>query len=1148
MHINRICVCAVLLGAVFCLPALPQGERGTITGTVTDTSSAVIPGTNVSLRNVATNITMRAVSNDAGIYTFPALSPGTYEATFEKEGFRSRRVANIPLSTGLTATIDAVLEVGAVTEAVQVQASAVQLEVQTSGLSGTVESRRVVELPLLGRNPLQLSSLAPGVIPSSGQANNAGAVGSATNSRISGGLAMQNAVLMDGGESRGFTSGGQAYSVPIESVTEFKVETATYSAEFGRAGGGVVNVASKSGTNDYHGVAYWFLRNSALNANSWSNNRNRVARQQFQDNRAGGAVGGRIIRDRTFFFVNYEAIRSGNPDTVLATVPTDQQKAGDFSQTLDAQGRLVGVYDYLTTRRLPDGSLMRDPFPNNRIPAQRIHSISQNMLSYWPTPNRAGEGPSGLRNYFLAGKRRPQVDIWFARIDHQLSAKHRLFGRTGGSQNTSESDIAQFAFPARTINSNPTRTGLISLTSTFSTNLLGEARISYTRLGSNNYPVSEGFELASLGFPQSLSDAVTYRQFPQIAIQQYNSGSGLTVATFNAPELDGLGGATKTFTPQDTYHGQYHLTWIRGKHKLKMGYDMQRMKMTAFNSQFSAGQYFFDRVYSQGPDPGRTAINSGHGFASFLLGVPQAGTITSTPWMGLFQRYYAGYIQDDWRVTRRLTLNLGFRYEYISPYGEKYGAIGYLDPDGTEPITGGKGVFRWVPPGGYHTEPNYKTFGPRVGLAFQLNSKTVIRTAGAIFNAANNGLNAAASDFGSGLFTSNFLTLGPDNPLPYTPPAGGSWSNPFAGGLVFPERGVTTFAGQNIRVDYQKHPLAYLSNWTFGIQREVSPTMIAEVSYVGSKITHLFWNRMDNGNDPLLLEQWGERLLDVVPNPYYGVIQNGALSFPTVQRRQLLRPYPHYQQVLAIRVPYGDGNYQSMTARFEKRYSHNMTLSVAYTLSKSIASTAESNTWVVGPSNAYYDPKYNRSIEANDTPHRLVISHVYDFPFGKGKRWLTQGFLSKIVGGWQWNGITILQTGRPILITAPDNTNLYDFSYTNGRADRLRSGVLPAGQTKDQWFDTSSFQTAARFTVPTDSLSQPDLRGPGRRNFDMSIFKNTYIGERYNVQFRAEFFNITNSPFFEARGATTNVTSQDFGRILSGGNPRQVQFGIRILF
>jgi hypothetical protein len=753
-----------------------------------------------------------------------------------------------------------------------------------------------------------------------------------------------------------------------------------------------------------------------------------------------------------------------------------------------------------------------------------------------------------VNNYFRSGKNVNNIDGWFTRIDHIFNDKHRLAGRFGGAQNESfAAGLVEPAFPATTISSNPNRNAGIIFTSNFTPNLLGEFRISYTRQQNNSYPVSEGFDLTTLGFPQSLASAVTYQQFPQILVQQYATGTGLAVATFGADEVTGLGGAGKNLLPQDTWHGQYHVTWLRGRHNFKMGVDLQRLKMAAFNSRNSAGQFNFDRTYTQGPDPSQTAINSGHGFASFLLGVPIAGSIETTPRMMLFQRYNAGYFQDDWRVTNRLTLNLGLRYEYTSPYGEKFGQIGYFDPEAIEPTTGQPGIFKWIEPGGYHNDPNYNGWGPRVGLAFQLDSKTVIRSAGAIFNAANNGLNAAASDFGTGLFTTNALSLGPPNPIPFTPPVGGSWSNPFAAGLVFPVKGETTFVGQNVRVAFRDSPLAYIANWNFSIQRMITGSSVAEVGYVGSKTTHLFWNRMENANNPGLLEQYGARLLDSVPNPFAGKIQGGSLSFSTAQRRQLLRPFPHYQQILAVRRPYGDASYQSMIARYEKRYAAGFTLSFAYTLSKLIASTAESNTWVIGPSNALYNPKYNRSLDANDTPQRLVFSHLWDLPFGKGRTWLREGVLSRVLGNWQFSGITVLQAGRPILISAPDNTGLLDFAYTNGRADRLRSGVID-NPTKERWFDTTAFRPAAPFTVPTDSLSQPDLRTPWRNAFNWSVLKNNPIGERVNVQLRGEFYNIFNQPQFDVRGASTDVTNAQFGQVTEGGGERQLQLGIRVVF
>jgi len=1134
------------------IPLFAQGERATVTGTVSDSSGAMVPGANVAIRNTATNVTARTSTNSAGLYFIPALPPGEYDVTSEKAGFRPARVTKLRLTVGLTATINFSLEVGTVTEAVEVSATAVQLEAQTSGLGKVVEQRRIVELPLLGRNPLSLAATAPGVIPSSGQRGTGqDIIGVATTSQINGGLSQQNGVLIDGGESRGTTEGGAAYTVPLEAVGEFRIETSTYSAEFGRAAGGIVNVSTKSGTNQFHGVTYNFLRNDHLNANSWQNNRTRVPKGLFQRNEFGAGAGGSIIKNRTFWFAIYEGTRQGSPDQALLTVPTAAQKQGDFSQTFDRLGRLNMIYDYTTTRPNPavPGGVIRDPFPGNRIPSARIHPISAKVAPFWGEGNRQGEGAALINNYFRVGKAITNSDSWFGRVDHILNDRHRLYGRYGGRELKSTTQVAlNPAFPPRSLSSNPANSALISLTSTFSPTFLGEGRISYTRLQFDSSPLSEGFDVASLGFTPAVTRNILFQQFPQVSIQTYAQGAGLAVTGAAPNEFDQLGGVGRNLNPQDTWQAQYHATTIRTRHKVKAGFETQLIKLNAFNSQQSSGQYIFDRLYSQGPDPNVTALNSGHGYASFLLGVPQAGAITITRPLFLYQRYWAGYIQDDWRITNKLTLNLGMRYEYTTPYAEKFGQIGYIDFNAIDPVAGVKGTFKLIEPGGYQSDPNRKNFSPRLGLAYQLNPKTVIRTGAAIFYASFLGVNAAATDFGNGSFLSNALFLGQPNALINTPPVGGSWSNPFAGGITIPDRN-TNFAGQNVRADVRYRPNAYLGNWSLSIQRMLNSTTMLEAAYVGSKATHLYWNRQRNQNDPSLMSL-GTGLLAPVPNPFFGKIPTGPLSGPTIQARQALRPYPQFLDLLIFRDPYGDMSYQSWYLRLEKQYSQGMTLSASYTASKTIANTMQSNTWVVGPSNSLYNARYNRGIEANDVPQRLVVSMLYDLPFGKGKRFLSEGGLaSKFIGGWQFSNITVLQKGRPVLITAPDVTNLLNFSSTNGRANRLKDPVLPDGQQSlNRWFDTSAFERAAPYTLPTDSVSQPRLRGPGRVNVDFSLLKNTYFRERFNVQFRAEFFNVSNTPALDARGATTDVASAQFGQIVLGGNPRNIQFGLRFVF
>src|SRR5580704_1824972 len=788
-----------------------QGERATITGTVTDSTKATVPQATVTIRNVATNVATHTTTNSAGLYFITSIPPGTYELTVEKSGFRPSKVDKIPLTTGLAATQDVVLEVGTVQQAVEVSATAVQLEAQSTDLNGVLTTRAVADLPILGRDPLSFSAVVPGVIPTQGQqsSNNPGVVGRITTSQVGGGLAQQNGVLIDGAESRGATESGQAYSMPIEAIAEFKLETSNFNAQYGRTAGGVAILSTKSGTNDIHGTAWEFLRNNHLNANSWTNDRNGIPKVLFQRNAFGGNLGGPVVipklyngKNKTFWFFDYEGTRQGSPQQYLDTVPTAAQRAGDFSQTYDRTGKLDVIYDPSTTRADPNnaGQYIRDPFAGNIIPANRINPISAKVATYYPLPNFPGQGPQGVNNELTTGKAITNTDNYLARVDHYFSESERLFGRVGYAPYTSFSSITNVAFEEQTVASQPDTTALIGLTSTFAPNWLGEFRLSYTRLQINNYPQSQGFNPATLGFGPAFTNYVGYNQFPAISVQTYNAGSGLQVTGASPNDFGMLGGPTRTLVPQDTWQGQYQLNWIRRRHNIKFGTDLQLVRMNAYNSQYAAGQFNFDRTYTQGPDPANTTLNGGNGLASLLLGVPVGGTITITNPLLLYYKYYSLFLQDDYRITNRLTLNLGVRWEYQTPYAEKFGQIGYFDFNAIEPTTGEKGVFKEDTPGGYEENPHRHNFSPRLGLAWQVAPKTVVRAGAGIFFTTFVGVNDAATDFGNGGFVSNFLFLGQPNPLPNTPPVGGSWNNPFAGGITTPSH-TSDFVGQAVRAD-----------------------------------------------------------------------------------------------------------------------------------------------------------------------------------------------------------------------------------------------------------------------------------------------------------------------------------------------------------
>src|SRR5579884_1814105 len=419
--------------ALFMVPlAFAQGERASITGTVTDASGAIVTDASVTVRDTATNVTTKTTTNSAGLYFITSLPPGNYDLTVAKSGFETSTVQNIPLTAALVATVNVSLHVGSVSQTVAVSATAVQLESQTSALQSTITTRAIEDLPNISASPTAYASLAPNVIPTTGQQGLGNAViGSATNAQMGGGLAQQNGYLVDGAESRGTNENGTAYSVPIEAVSEVRVDTTTYSAEFGRAIGGITQVATKSGTDQFHGTGWEFLRNAILNANSWQNDRNSIARAPFQFNRFGGNFGGPIKKNKLFFFFNYEGTRQGGPAQVLGTVPTDLQKSGNFSQTLDAKGEQDIIYDPLTTAPNGAGGYVRSPFPGDIIPSSRFNTIATNVLKYYPEPNKAGQGFTNINDYFISGKAITNTDNYLGRVDYYISDKTRVYGRYG---------------------------------------------------------------------------------------------------------------------------------------------------------------------------------------------------------------------------------------------------------------------------------------------------------------------------------------------------------------------------------------------------------------------------------------------------------------------------------------------------------------------------------------------------------------------------------------------------------------------------------------------------------------------------------------------------------------------------------------------
>ncbi|MBI3694568.1 MAG: carboxypeptidase regulatory-like domain-containing protein [Acidobacteria bacterium] len=1112
-------------------PALAQVEQATITGTVTDSSGAVVPGARVSVTNVKTGVSGETQTNAEGQYRVPYLHPGEYEVVVAKDGFDKARVAGVTLTVGLTATIAVVLKPGALQQEVLVTSSVVQLEQQSASLGNVVGSRQILELPLLGRNPYSLVMLAPGVLP-----KGSAGVGPIVN----GGRSNTSEVLLDGAESRNSTTNDIAYTPPLETVQEFKILTNNFSAEYGRSGGGVLTAATRSGTNELHGALYEFLRNDKLNANGWSNNRSGLPRSTFRRNEYGISAGGPIYlprlyngRNQSFFFVNWEETPQRSPDNIRTTVPTALERAGDFSQTVTNRGQLIQIFDPATTRPDPSraGQFIRDPSLDNRIPAGRFDPIALKTMAFLPAANRN----EIVNNYVLSNTRRNDTGKLFLRFDHNVGAKQRLFVTFGKQNNEQFTPGVNAGFPGEGTNGEQGRIeshsklAVVSDTVTFRPELIGEFRGSITRRPILATPRSVGYDFTQLGFPQSLKNQAAALLFPRFTISDSTALGPDRASYFNDTEQ------------AEEFQG--HVTWLRGRHSLKAGADYTLQTFNVYRPERPGGFYDFSRVFTQGPNPVTSSSTAGYGVATFLLGAPTGGSFSFDPSLATSQRFYGWYWQDDWKVLRNLTLNLGIRYEYQTPWNDRFDQLGFFDPDFADPLTKQKGLLRFTGRDGasrYQSDPDKNNFAPRVGLAWQFRKNTVFRAGyGLFYFPGSGGIGAGASDLGSGFLTQTSVFLGPPPAAPNTPPPGASLADPFKAGFFLPP---SSGVGSSINTAFRDWVTPYNQHWNANFQHTLGRDLLIEVAYVGSRGQRIWVNRNRSAASTQFLAL-GSQLDDVVPNPYFGVIPTGSLSAATVRRSQLLKPFNHYTDVSRFRDAIGDSVYHGFTLRADKSMGHGLSIQGAYTVSKQIDNVQErfsGRTSFIDPNNL----ALSRSVGDYDRPQYLVLNYIYDFPIGQGQRWLGRGLVGRVVGNWQLSGITSFGKGLPIVITGPNNTRLPGVSAA---AARLKSPVLADGQqTLDRWFDTTAFAPAPTYSLGNDSRTEPNLRTPGVKTWDLAMSRNQRIRENIRLQFRAEFFNAFNTPQFDSPNGS--VTATTFGQITSAGGARVIQMGLRLSY
>lgn len=1139
-----------------------QTATGSIVGTVSDQAGRLVPNAVIELRNVDTGQTRTTKTDEHGYYALTLLPPGNYGLSVEASGFQRSLHEGIKLNVGDTLTIPSTLQVGAVSQQVTVTEQPSQLQSETSSLGQVIPNQPIVDLPVDGRNSYSFATLVPGVLASYGFTQTAFDEYNDQFVSINGSRPNANSFLLDGGVNSEPAFNGPGLYPSIDLVQEYKVQTNNYSAEFPNTAGGVVNVITKAGTNKFHGSLYDFHRSTGLNANNFFAIQAGLPRAPFLYNQFGASLGGPILHNHTFFFFSYEGLRWTQAVTTTATVPTVAERGGDFS------GQPLPIYNpFSTTLNPATGQYTRTQFNGNIISPGLLNSTATTLLNYLPIPNQPG---SPLVNNFISNASSPIVKNDFSlRVDQQLTSRSKLFGRYSISDTSQDrppvwGSSTDLAIGSPVLGNDALRQmqATIDDTTVISPTAVLELNSSFVRYHLNRTPPGLGVPETQYGFPAYFSQLAQFPQcLPSISIAGVGSaqsipniGSGLAMGSFCF-----VGVLRDAY---QTYNEEGNVTKLAGKHTLRFGGDVGIGEVATGRFNNAGGYYAFGPDFTQGPSPYDSGT-SGVGIASFLLGVGDFGfNYTGGPDEITSYRYYGGYFQDDWKVGPKLMLNLGFRYDYDTPWWERFNRITDWNPSATSPLQvpglalvggldfpGAGGLSR------YQFNPDMKSgLQPRVGFAYSLGMNTVIRGGYGIFMApvVGGGFNGNAVPntgfLGSTSWVNSLNGVNPQNLL----------SNPYPTGFTFAtgsSQGLATDLGQSVVAMSRTRRTAAAEQWNLDVQHTFPLHFLVDVAYAGSHGMHLYGDYDANQlPDKYLL--LGSQLNAQVSNPFYGHIASGALSGPTVAQSQLLLPYPQFTGVtLGDSSYYGASSYNALQVSATRRFTSGFGLMVSYVRSKLMDNVGATETGFPGGTYAgggiqdWDNLRAEWALATFDTPNYLAVNGTYDLPFGKDKRWLNSNRAADyLFGGWQLNGINYVLSGTPLQVYTAANT-LYNDGGTQ-RANWNGQNPIPDTPIKKRlnaYFNVNDFSAPAPFTYGNSPRLLGDLRAPGWVDCDLSGIKNTHLTERVNVQFRAEAFNILNHPQFgppdtSLGDGTTGIVSTQIN------NPRELQFAMKVIF
>jgi len=1124
---------SVLLLAVLLMPLVAQVTGGIIHGIISDPQGAAVADVAVTATNADTSVSVTTRTNSSGLYEFPSLNPGLYNVEAKIAGFAPYVRSGIELTMQQRLRVDVVMQLAGVQQAVEVTGNPNVVETESAGASHLITTAEADDLPTFGRNPLQIAQFVAGATPILPDVYTRPSTGNRPASvSFNGAPAQGNSILVNGVWDQ-FGNGQVGVSPTTYSVQEGRVQSFALSAEYGQTSGSVISFETKAGTNRLHGTLLGFHNGPSFNANDFFENKFGRPRPEGFRNQYGGNLGGPVLiprvyngRNRTFFFFDFEQNREQNPLQSLGTVPTERERSGDFSATNAANGRPILIYNPFTTR-LVGSTMTRDPFPGNVIPASLINQTAVNILKWVPMPN-----VPGIQNYIFSGVNPISQQQWGLRIDQHLSDRDLLFASYSSASLSTHAPGAVETGYDKGVNDSTSLLFALGYTHIFSPTVMLSLRAGVQRYWNLQGPGTKAEDRDTLGFSKAFTSLLKVTGMPRIGnsdMMAFNVAS--RVYSYYTPSL------------------RTSITQIAGRHSLTYGYEFRDYRDFGAQHAGETGYFNFTRSWTQGPAASTASATAGHGVATMLLGTVSSGTVADNASTASQSIYHALYLQDNWRVTRKLTLNLGLRYDYQTPVTERFNRMNRgFDEQTPSPIAaqaeanyaknpipelptfkvrggitfaGAKGEER------YNFQPDRRNWMPRVGAAYVITQKTVLRGGYGLFylplvEASNQNISSTTMPMSQLGFSSTSSMQTSLNNLPLN-----LLTNPFPQGLVAPTGstlGMATSLGQSISVYDGRGLRGRVHQFQVSVQRELPARILLDMAYVGSRVSRLPVPEQVN-DVPAEYLHLLDTLSGSVANPFYGLITAGTLGAATISKSQLLLKYPQFADVTVGFRPIGSSWYNSLQTSASKRFTKGLSFRVAYTLSKLM----ERRNFQY----LYYP--LETDVSQIDLPHRLVVSGLWDLPIGRaqkfGRRLPTP--LLHVFGGWRLSWAITLQSGMP--------TGKWPMSVVvTGTPQKIE-------RTVDKWFDTRVFAPRPTYATPSISTYISQIRADGRKNVSMTIAKNFALRESIVLGLRAQMFNAFNTPQFDQPNLT--VTNVAFGSVSAQLNsPRLIILGGTLTF